>query len=92
MLLGLSLLGCAGVGQDADFPDMPDAVPSGPGALSGTHGEFVLYSSTDSESGKRQAAAIGDAQSRYGAVVKRRPEDGETISGEGSQSQDAGAE
>jgi len=68
-LLMLALTSCAGVGQDADFPDRPDAIPSGPGALSGGHGEFVLYSTTGSESGKRKAGAVGDAQSRYGTVV-----------------------
>ena len=78
-VIGVSLVGCAGVGQEADFPDMPDAVPSGPGALSGTHGEFVLYSTTGSESGKRKAASIGDAQSKYGAVVRQRPEEGEPV-------------
>jgi len=70
-LLMVSILaGCAGVGTEANFPDMPDAVPSGPGAMSGEQGEFVLYSTTGSDSGKRKAAAIGDAQSKYGAVVR----------------------
>ena len=74
LALSLILAGCASVGTDAAFPDMPDAVPSGPGALSGEHGEFVVYSSSGGESGKRKAQSVGDAQSRYGAVVSPKTE------------------
>jgi hypothetical protein len=70
VLFALTVLtGCANFGEEASLPDQPDAIPSGPGAISGEHGEFVIYSGERPASGRRRAAAVAGAQSRYGAVV-----------------------